>query len=180
MIKQIFLDLKCPLSQDVTAHGLGGKFHIGIPKAICFVSQSLRVQSIHRSIHTRYHMYILYILRRCHDLSGQNVVRNLVLHVFNNKFAYSPSKFRLLKLLGWLGLSTWNVRRSKIKWIKIKLGLGTGIFRSDTLVLYRKNYPKKFFISEPLQDQMQQGFFQLGIDSLEMIRVRNRPLLMEL
>ena len=26
-----------------------------------------------------------------------------------------------------------------------------------------------------LQDQMQQGFFQLGIDSLEMIRVRNRP-----
>ena len=39
MIKQMFLDLKGPLSEDMAAHGPGDKFHVGFLKAICFVSQ---------------------------------------------------------------------------------------------------------------------------------------------
>lgn len=84
------------------ASRLGDNFHVAILKAVCFASLWLPVQSI-QTTYMYYMMYKLYILKRCDDLNGQKVVRNLVLHVV--KFVYDPNNFRLLKLLGWLGLS---------------------------------------------------------------------------
>ena len=108
------------------ASQLRDKFQVAILKAVCFASLWLPVQSIYYNM-----MYKLYILRRCDDLNGQKVVRNLVLHV---------NKFKLLKLLGWLGLSTVCEMSEdlKIKWIRIRLGLGECIFRSDTQTFCRK------------------------------------------
>lgn len=153
-------DLFGPEVPFVGGHGsrasrLGDNFHVAILKAVCFASLWLPVQSIYYNM-----MYKLYILRRCDGLNGQKVVRNLVLHV--NKFVYNPNKFKLLKLLGWLGLSMWNVRRSKIKWIRIRLGLGECIFRSDTQTFCRKILPEKVLHQRNVAGSDAARFFSAG------------------